>query len=34
LLLNLVKFAGDAGDKPLMELPPDFEELLKRIGYS
>jgi hypothetical protein len=34
LLLNLVKFAGEGVGAPLRELPPGFEELLKRIGYS
>jgi hypothetical protein len=34
LLLNLVKFAGESGEGPLMELPGDFEEQLKRIGYA
>jgi hypothetical protein len=34
LLLNLVKFAGKSGEGPLMELPGDFDEVLKRIGYE
>jgi hypothetical protein len=34
LLLNLVKFAGESLDAPLREVPGDFEESLKRIGYS
>jgi len=34
LLLNLVKFAGESGEGPLMELPGDFGKLLNRIGYS
>ena len=34
LLLNLVKYAGGSTDKPLMELPADFDSLLKSIGYE
>ena len=34
LLLNLVKHAGGSTDKPLMELPADFDSLLKSIGYE
>jgi hypothetical protein len=34
LLLNLVKFAGESVQGPLMDLPGNFEEQLKRIGYS
>jgi hypothetical protein len=34
LLLNLVKYAAESGDGPLLELPGDFEEHLKRVGYS
>ena len=34
LLLNLVSFAAESVETPLMELPRDFEEQLQRIGYS
>ena len=34
LLLNLVKFAAESGEGPWMELPGDFDEVLKRIGYE
>jgi hypothetical protein len=33
LFLNLVRFAAESVERPLMELPRDFEEQLKRIGY-
>ena len=34
LLLNLVKYAAEWVRSPLMELPPDFKDELKRIRYS
>jgi hypothetical protein len=34
MLLNLVRFAAESAERPLMEVPWDFEEQLKRIGYS
>lgn len=34
LLLNLVKYAAESGVGPLMELPGNFEEQLKKIGYA
>jgi hypothetical protein len=34
LLLNLVKYAAPSTDRPLVDLPGDFNELLKKIGYE
>ena len=34
MMLNLVKFAGETAQGPLADLPSDFDEMLKRIGYS
>jgi hypothetical protein len=34
LLLNMVKYAGRAVDRPLAELPNNFNQQLVEIGYS
>lgn len=34
MLLNLVKYAAKDLEKPLMELPPDFDNTLRSIGYA
>jgi hypothetical protein len=33
LLLNMIQYVAEGCDTPLAELPADFEEQLKAIGY-